>query len=100
MGQHFWVAAATVQLSDSEAKLAQLRGSVRLAERIKINCLEIYCSACRRPWDDVFDEPCTVDVELLKGGPIGVRKKRRHNHDCQLLGCAPPASQSEDEETA
>jgi hypothetical protein len=89
-GQHRWVAAATVSLNDAEAKLAQMRGSIRLAERVRIDCLEIYCGSCKRPWDDVFDEPCEAleSTEHLRGGPIGIRRKRNHaHHDCEMLGC-------------
>lgn len=47
------------------------------------------CEQCRRPWDDVYGEPCIAAEtnEHLRGGPIGVRAKRKHDHRCDLLGC-------------
>lgn len=41
--------------------------------------MEAYCSNCRRSYEDVADQPCSVVVvgnEHLRGGPIGVRAKR------------------------
>lgn len=89
---HSWCSASTVDLTEKQAALARRRGSIRLAEQIKISCLEIYCKKCRRPWDDVFDEPCVESEHLLRGGPIGKRRKRGHeHHDCDEHGCDPSA---------
>lgn len=90
--KHQWVVAATVEVDVQYARRAVLRGSIRLPERARIDALETYCAVCRRPWDDVFDEPCEAadSNEHLRGGPIGVRKKRkqfRHHHDCSRYGC-------------
>lgn len=90
MDEHVWVAAATVDLDGRQAKRAVLRHSVRIPKQAKINVLEVYCAECRRPWDDVADEPCVAvtNNEHLRGGPIGERRKRRHDrHRCDLLGC-------------
>jgi hypothetical protein len=86
---HVWVAAATVPLNIPQAKRAVLRHSVWLPGRERIDVLEVYCANCRRPWDDVADEACSavINNEHLRGGPIGERKKRKHNHNCELLGC-------------
>jgi hypothetical protein len=87
---HVWVAAATVQLDTRQAKRAILRQSVRLPAQRRIDVLEVYCEQCRRPWDDVYGEPCIAAEtnEHLRGGPIGVRAKRKHDlHRCDLLGC-------------
>jgi len=91
--KHEWVIASTVDVTTRQARNAVLRGSIRLKEAIRIDALEVYCKACRRPWDDVLDEPCIAPVtnEHLRGGPIRERKKRkqfRHDHhDCALSGC-------------
>jgi hypothetical protein len=90
--RHRWVIAATVEVDTRYARRAVLRGSVRIPERTRIDALEIYCVACRRPWDDVMDEPCIAATtnEHLRGGPIGERKKRKqfpHQHDCSRYGC-------------
>ena len=93
--EHKWVTASTVDLTHKQANLARLRGSLRM-EQVKIDCLEVYCKTCRRPWDEVFDQPCHEDAELLRGGPIGIRRKRDHStHNCELLGC-PPSSGASD----
>jgi len=76
---HKWVAAAQLSLTDTQARQAEWRGHVDIKDRVRIEVLETYCRECRRPYDDVADEPCAVDVEgndHLRGGPIGVRKKR------------------------
>lgn len=86
---HTWVAAATVELDERQAKRAVLRHSVRIPAELKIDVLETYCAECRRPYDDVAGEPCiaATNNEHLRGGPIGERKKRKHHHRCDLLGC-------------
>lgn len=52
-----------------------------IPERTQFHILDIHCSACRRPYDDVADEPCAAAInnEHLRGGPIGERKKRGTN---------------------
>lgn len=86
---HVWVAAATVELDVRQARRAVLRGSIRLPSQRRIDVLETYCGLCRRPYDDVAGQPCVAaeTTEHLRGGPIGERKKRKHNHDCELFGC-------------
>jgi len=92
---HTWVGAATVKLNDRQALRAVLRHSVRYPRDysapsgLRLDILEVYCSQCRRPWDDVADELCEAadSNEHLRGGPIGERKKRKHRHDCAALGC-------------
>jgi hypothetical protein len=91
--EHAWVAAATVRLNSRQAKRAVMRHSVWLSEERRIDVLDVYCAECRRTWDDVAGEPCVAATanEHLRGGPIGVRKKRAHHrHNCQLLGCELP----------
>lgn len=86
---HIWVGAAYMDLTVPQAKRANLRGSIRLPKQTQIMVVETYCRECRRPFDDVADEECTAasSTEHLRGGPIGVRKKRKHVHNCELLGC-------------
>lgn len=89
---HQWMGAATITLTLPQARRAVLRGSIRVPESTRVDVLETYCGLCRRPYDDVCDEPCAAaDSTLhLHGGPIGTRKKRKHNHDCELAGCLVP----------
>lgn len=98
---HLWVGAATVELDGRQARRAVLRHSVRYPRELRINVLEVYCSQCRRPWDDVADERCAAATsnEHLRGGPIGIRKKRGHDkHDCKLLGCPPSLREDDNDE--
>lgn len=91
MADHAWVGAALVDLDDQQAALADLRGAIRLRQAVKVNILETYCRACRRPWDDVADEPCSAadNNEHLRGGPIGKRRPRKCGHDdCVAYGCS------------
>jgi hypothetical protein len=77
---HRWVGAAYIPLSPQQAKTAESRGQFTLKAEARIQVLEAYCSACRRPYSDCFDEPCSGAAprtsEHLRGGPIGERKKR------------------------
>lgn len=89
---HLWMGAATVTLNLPQARRAVLRGSIRIPGATRVDILETYCGLCRRPYDDVAGEPCIAasSTEHLHGGPIGTRKKRKHNHDCELCGCFEP----------
>jgi hypothetical protein len=90
---HVWVGAATVVLTLAQAKRADLRGSIRVPEETRIDVLDTYCKACRRPFEDVAGRKCAAitDPELFHGGPIGTRAKRTGHgipgHDCIALGC-------------
>ncbi|MFF4777549.1 hypothetical protein ACFY05_32300 [Microtetraspora fusca] len=77
---HVWLGAAIIRLSSRQAARAYLRHAVRLEKGERVEILESYCEQCRRPWDDVKDEPCAAaaDNSYLRGGPIGIRKKRKH----------------------
>lgn len=77
---HAWVAATTVTIAESLAATAHRTGNVLLVGPTHIDVLEVYCGTCRRPYDDVADEPCIVVVEgnaHLRGGPIGTRRNRK-----------------------
>ena len=78
-GEHTWVAATTVELTERKARLALVRGSTRLPESSRLRVQEVYCVDCRRPYEDVHGEPCIAadNNEHLRGGPIGERKKRK-----------------------
>jgi hypothetical protein len=75
---HQWVGAAYVTLQLPQARYAARRGSIRVAEKTRVEVLDVYCNACRRPFDEVKDAPCSAAInnEHLRGGPIGERKKR------------------------
>lgn len=76
---HAWIAAATVELDEATARHANFRQSFRVKVHTRIEALEVYCSACRRPFDDVAGEHCSAKVnnEHLIGGDQRERAKRK-----------------------
>lgn len=86
---HDWVAATNVDVPPGRARMAFTRGTMRVAVDTKVEVLDVYCRQCRRPFDAVEGQPCAAadNRDHLIGGPTGERKKRKHNHDCTLLGC-------------
>lgn len=79
-GTHAWVAAALIPINAYEAGQATRRGHCYVDITMRITVLETYCSACRRPYDDVKDDSCPAAIsnDHLIGGPTG-RRKRRSN---------------------
>lgn len=92
--QHNWVAATTIDVAEHQARRGNSRGTLRIPVSTLVNVLEVYCAMCKRPYDDVADKPCSAaeGTEHLRGGPIGERRKRLHNHDCELVGCMTTAT--------
>ena len=76
---HDWVVAATIAVDEKTAKRADFRLSFRATEGQRIDALEVYCSGCRRPYDDVADQACSakIDNRHLIGGDQSVRAKRK-----------------------
>lgn len=93
---HTWVGAALVRLDTRAASQGNRHGWVKVDVDTSVDVLDVYCSACRRTYDDVADIPCEAadsNTHLI-GGPIGTRKKRVHDdHDCTLFGCDPSAAE-------
>ena len=77
-GGHDWVGASAVALTERQARLALLRGVLALPGRARFNVLDVYCRKCRRPYEDVGDQPCSADIDNshLRGGPV--EDVRRH----------------------
>ncbi len=94
---HVWLGAATVAISPRQIRRVFLRQSVRVSRDTRIDIEELYCRQCRRTYNDVKDQPCEAAAsnEHLRGGPIGVRAKRTHKHNCEMLGCVLPAQPAE-----
>lgn len=76
--EHAWLVSATIKVDSKTAKHADFRGSFRTAEYQRVDALDVYCGGCRRPYDEVCDQPCTAksDSEHLVGGDQSVRAKR------------------------
>lgn len=77
--RHTWVVAATIPIDHATARKASHRGSFRTEGGMRVEALEVYCSGCRRPLDEVRDDPCAAkeDNTHLIGGDPGVRAKRK-----------------------
>lgn len=75
-GTHRWVGAATIAVAPQQAPSAVRRGTLRVLADTQVDVLEVYCAACKRPYDDIDSDQCVVG-EHLRGGPIGERKKRK-----------------------
>lgn len=90
---HVWVGGADVPLTEAEAREALRRGTVTIHDT-KATVHDVYCDNCRRPHTEVVGLPCIVDAELLRGGPIGIRKKRRRSGD--LPAGEPPVEEEDD----
>ncbi|MGW7052988.1 hypothetical protein [Streptomyces sp. NPDC054887] len=76
---HTWVVAAEIPVDDAVARVADFRGSFRTKVDQRIDALDTYCRACRRPYADVAKADCaaSVDNRHLIGGDQSVRAKRK-----------------------
>ncbi|MFJ2745332.1 hypothetical protein ACIO3O_37375 [Streptomyces sp. NPDC087440] len=75
---HKWVVAAEVQVTPRIAGVADSRGSFKSVEGQRIDALEVYCSGCRRPYDEAKGTDCAakIDNRHLIGGDQATRAKR------------------------
>ncbi|WP_431959325.1 hypothetical protein [Actinacidiphila sp. bgisy160] len=76
---HAWVVAAELPVETNIARYADFRGSFVIKEGgQRVNALEVYCKACKRPFEDVADQECSalIDNRHLIGGDQRVRAKR------------------------
>ncbi|MER6444053.1 hypothetical protein [Streptomyces venezuelae] len=74
---HAWVVAAEIVVDDAVARVADFRGSFRTKAEKRIDALDTYCRACRRPHADVAKSDCAaaIDNRHLIGGDQSVRAK-------------------------
>lgn len=75
-GSHQWVGAANVSIEQKQVSRAVRRGSVRVVEDMTIDVLEVYCAACKQPYDRAVKVECVLG-DHHRGGPIGTRAKRK-----------------------
>lgn len=73
---HNWVGAATIPITPQAAGPAHRRGTLRIREQT-VDVLEVYCPDCRRPWRQVHNQPCVIDLHLIGGRPDQSRAKRK-----------------------
>ncbi|MGW4694899.1 hypothetical protein ACWEO1_21275 [Kitasatospora cineracea] len=73
---HEWVIAAYVPVDTQGAAYARRRGVYRVPATTKIQSADVMCIRCRRPYDEVSEQPCAGTDPMLHGGPIGTRKRR------------------------
>ncbi|MEU9925135.1 hypothetical protein AB0H51_28270 [Streptomyces griseoluteus] len=76
---HVWIVAAEIKVEDRIAKTADFRGSFTTSTDTRVDALEVYCRACRRPYEDVAKKDCEalIDNRHLIGGDQAVRAKRK-----------------------
>lgn len=75
-GAHHWVGSANITIDPKQASRAFRRGTVRVVEEQTIDVLEVYCAACKRPYEVSHKTECVLG-DHHRGGPIGERKKRK-----------------------
>jgi hypothetical protein len=75
--EHLLAGGGEIPLSPAEAREALRRGSVKVTADVRAKVFDVYCSRCRRPFTDVVGTACIVEPEILNGGPIATRAKRR-----------------------
>lgn len=76
---HVWIVAAEIKVEARVAKQADFRGSFTTPTATRVDALEVYCRACRRPYEDVVGGDCEalMDNRHLIGGDQAVRAKRK-----------------------
>lgn len=76
---HVWIVAAEIKVEERVAKVADFRGSFTTDAGTRVDALEVYCRACRRPYEDVADADCeaVLDNRHLIGGDQTQRAKRK-----------------------
>ncbi|MER7937920.1 MULTISPECIES: hypothetical protein [unclassified Streptomyces] len=77
--EHVWIVAAEIKVEPRVARVADFRGSFTTAGDTRVDALEVYCRACRRPFEDVTGRDCEalIDNRHLIGGDQAVRAKRK-----------------------
>lgn len=73
---HDWVAAAEVPIDNGHVAGAVRRAAVTLREETWVKVLDVYCASCRTPFGEARNTPCDSYSSVLRGGPLGTRKKR------------------------
>ncbi|MDT3398167.1 hypothetical protein RKE29_16205 [Streptomyces sp. B1866] len=74
-----WIVAAEIKVKERVAKVTDFRGSFTTVAGRRVDALEVYCRACRRPYEDVADADCeaVLDIRHLIGGDQTQRAKRK-----------------------
>lgn len=85
--EHLWVAAAEIPLEAAQVWAAVRRSGARIEEETWVIVRDVYCQACRQPYELVRDMPCYPAGQVLRGGPVGVR--RRRDDDTELAAERP-----------
>lgn len=73
---HLLVGGGEVPLDERQVREALRRGSV-LISGARARVFEVYCARCRKAYEDATGTPCIVEPELLHGGPIATRNRRK-----------------------
>ncbi|MEV7889566.1 hypothetical protein ACWD3I_44925 [Streptomyces sp. NPDC002817] len=60
---HTWVVAAESVVEEAVARVVDFRGSFKTKTEQRIDALDTYCKACRRPFSEVAGEDCEALVD-------------------------------------
>ena len=87
---HPWIAAAEVPLDNGHVAGAVRRAAAQLKETTWVKVLDVYCQACRQSFAQARGTPCNPYSTVLRGGPLGTRKRRSdEDEDGEALTAAP-----------
>jgi hypothetical protein len=75
---HRWIVATEIPVMSIVAREADFRGTFRVEAGVKIEVLEVYCSACRRPYGDVAGIACEAAQSVKFGGKDHLLGGRPH----------------------
>lgn len=78
---HAWIAAAEVPIDNGRVAGAVRRAAAELKEHTWVKVLDVYCQSCRKTFVQARDTPCDSYSTVLRGGPIGTRKRRVDDQD-------------------
>lgn len=74
--EHDWVAAAEMPLEVGQVSTAVRRAGVCVEKETWVIVRDVYCAQCRQPYHLARDQPCYPYDGVLRGGPVGIRKRR------------------------
>jgi hypothetical protein len=87
---HAWIAAAEVPLDNGRVAGAVRRAAAELKEATWVRVLDVYCSTCRQTFAQARETPCNAYSTVLRGGPLGTRKRRVEDDDGDTAVVAGP----------
>lgn len=74
---HQWIVASNIDATPKQAAYAVRRQNVYI-EPMRVDVLQVTCAMCRKPYEQVADEPCSAFLDnrhLIGGRPDGSRNR-------------------------